>query len=165
MTPDQAATMLLEVDDSHFAWMLGRRDSPVGGLTLPPGGIDGPETLRIVRGMSRVLRATGSKASWMMVAEGEAVGLCSYKQPPKDGRVEIGYGVAASRRGRGHATRAVSAMLDYARTDPAVSRVIAETAVANIASQRTLERNGFTRYGAGRDPDDGPTILWHAESI
>ncbi len=54
-------------------------------------------------------------------------------------------------------------MLDYARSDPAVRAVTASTAVANIASQRALERNGFVPTGTGNDPDDGDLIFWRLE--
>ena len=96
-----------------------------------------------------------------MVADGELVGLCGYVRAPNtDGEVEIGYGVAASRRNLGHATRAVAAMLDVAAKDPKVKTVTAMTAVANIASHRTLERNGFIRVGTDFDPEDGELICW-----
>ncbi len=159
MTP----TALLPIDDGHFAWMLGRAVAPTPGLTLTAGGVDTPETLRIVRRMTRGLHAAGCRGSWMIVSGGEVVGLCSYKQPPKDGGVEIGYGVAAEHRGRGHAVRAVAAMLDYARADPAVGRVTAATAEANVASQRVLAHNGFVPTGTGDDPDDGNLIFWACE--
>lgn len=113
--------------------------------------------------MTRRLHAAGVTASWMIVCGDEVVGLCSYKQPPRDGVAEIGYGVAVSCRGRGHATRAVAAVLDHARGDPAVNVVIAATAVANSASQRALERNGFRQTGTGKDPDDGDMIFWRRD--
>ena len=154
-------TALVEVSDAHFLWLLGEAGAPTPGLTLPQG--DGTETLQIVRRMTKRLHRDGSRGSWMMVCGGEVVGLCSYKQAPRNGNVEIGYGVAPSCRGRGHATRAVAAVLDRARADPAVNVVTASTAVANIASQRTLERNGFVRTGRSHDPDDGELILWRRE--
>lgn len=154
---------LLAVTDAHFRWMLGKQDAPSPGLTLPPGGVDGAETLQIVRRMTQRLRRAGSRGSWMIVSGDEVVGLCGYKQAPKDGVVEIGYGVASSRRRLGHATSAVAAVLDYARGDPAVNAVTAATAVANIASQRALERNGFVQTGTDHDPDDGDMKLWRRD--
>ena len=75
--------------------------------------------------------------------------------------VEIGYGVAESRRKRGHATRAVAAMLDHARADPTCfGRRRCHDRVANLASQRALERNGFVRTGTSYDPDDGELVFW-----
>jgi RimJ/RimL family protein N-acetyltransferase len=155
-------TQLVAVEDLDFAWMLG--DGPSrSALALPPGGVDAPEILRLLRGMARRLRGGGSHGSWMIVSGGEVVGLCSYKQAPKDGVVEIGYGVAGSRRRLGHATAAVTAMLDYAATDPAVRKVIASTAADNTASQRALARNGFVQNGTVLDPDDGELLLWHKD--
>ena len=153
-------TTLLEITDDDFAWMLGERPAPAARLALPEDGIDAPEILRIVRGMTRRLHAAGCRGSWMMVCGNEVVGLCSYKQPPKDGVVEIGYGVAPAHRRRGHATRAVAAVLDYARGDRAVGCVTASTAVANVASQRALERNGFAQTGTGHDSEDGDLVFW-----
>ncbi|HXC56067.1 MAG TPA: GNAT family N-acetyltransferase [Rhizomicrobium sp.] len=154
-------TALVEIEDAHFAWLLGEGPAPSPMLRLPPGGMDTAETLGIVRRMTRRLYRSGSRGSWLVVSGGEAVGLASYKQKPDaHGVVEIGYGIAASRRGLGHATRAVAALLGHARADPAVGAVRAETAAANVASQRALERNGFAPYGTGDDPDDGPMILW-----
>jgi RimJ/RimL family protein N-acetyltransferase len=98
-----------------------------------------------------------------MVAEGEAVGLCSYKAPPDaEGDVEIGYGVAPERRRLGHATRAVSLIVEEAKRDERVRAVRAETALANLASQRVLEANGFVQTGRGMD-DEGQTIVWRLE--
>ncbi len=156
-----AFTKLQYISDAHFLWMLGEGGAPAPDLALAPGGVDTPEILRIVRRMTQRLHQDGSRGSWMMVGGSEVVGLCSYKQAPAaDGTVEIGYGVAPSRRNLGHATRAVAAMLDHARGDPAVRAVTAATAVGNVASQRALEHNGFVRAGASHDPDDGEMILW-----
>ncbi|MEI9886903.1 MAG: GNAT family N-acetyltransferase [Rhizomicrobium sp.] len=149
---------MLQIDDIHFAWMLGEAAAPAAGLRLPAGGVDTPEILGIVRGMTRRLHAGGSRGSWMMVSHGEVVGLCSFKQPPKDGAVEIGYASRPPIAGRGHASRAVAAMLDCIRADPALRRVTAATAITNIASQRVLARNGFGRTGS--DPDDGGLVFW-----
>jgi RimJ/RimL family protein N-acetyltransferase len=159
---DQAdRTVLIEIGDSHFAWLMGDAPAPSSDLVRPPGGVDTPEMLRVIRRMTRRLRAAGCRGSWLIVFGGEVVGLCGYKQAPApDGAVEIGYGVARSRRRRGHATAAVAQMLSYARNDPGVTHVTAATAVANIASQRALERNGFVRCGTSSDPDDGDLILW-----
>ena len=153
---------LVEVDDSDFAWLLHKEPQPRSGLRPPPGGVDEPVIVEHVRGIVARLRAAGCSAGWMIVAADEVVGLCSYKRPPSpQGEVEIGYGIAASRRNRGYATRAVAAMLAHARRDPAVRVVVAGTVPDNAASQRVLERNGFKRVGECPDPDDGSmVILW-----
>lgn len=154
--------MLIAAEDSDFAWMLGETAGRPG-LRLTPGGVDAPPVLSLVRGLAADLRQAYGPGAWMMVEDGEVVGLCSYIRPPADGEVEIGYGVAESRRGRGCATRAVAAMLEAARRDPALKAVVAGTALANFASQAALERNGFVRTGVAVDPDDGDVIRWRRD--
>lgn len=155
--------MLEEAEDKHFAWMLGGQASE-SRLRLPPGGIDGSSVLEIVRRMATRVRSAYGAGSWMIVVDGEVVGLCSYKRPPDaDGVVEIGYGVAASRRDCGHATRAIAELLEVASQDRAIRRVIAETTTTNIASQRVLERNAFVREGKRIHPEDSEVILWRRD--
>ncbi|MEI9888374.1 MAG: hypothetical protein WDN08_18105 [Rhizomicrobium sp.] len=36
---------MLQIDDIHFAWMLGEAAAPAAGLRLPAGGVDTPEIL------------------------------------------------------------------------------------------------------------------------
>jgi RimJ/RimL family protein N-acetyltransferase len=156
-------TRLVEAVDEHFAWMLGEIPAPRSDLQLPPDGVDSPGVVRLLRDMTSRMRQAGCRGSWLIVAGCEVVGLCSYKQPPSiDGKVEIGYGIAAGRRDRGYASRAVHAMLDHARLDGKISVVVAATAATNIVSQRVLERNGFSRTGVSYDPDDGELIWWQS---
>jgi len=75
-------------------------------------------------------------------SDGRAVGGIGFKGRPDGGCVEIGYGLAPSARGHGYAAEAVIALLSVA-ADQGLSRVIADTALDNIASQRTLVRSGF----------------------
>lgn len=156
-------TTLVEAVDAHFAWMLGEIATSFPHLRLPRDGVDSPGILRLLRDMNSRMKEAGCRGSWLIVAGNEVVGLCSYKQPPsEDGRVEIGYGIAAGRRNRGFASRAVGAMLDNARRDTTISVVVAATTVTNIVSQRVLERNGFDRTGVSYDPDDGELIWWQS---
>jgi RimJ/RimL family protein N-acetyltransferase len=157
--PPDAAALIVEVGDDDFAAML-RGERLERGYALPPGGVDDPIVLGHVRAIAARLHAAGCRGAWMVVAGAEVVGLCGYKHVPTgSGIVEIGYGIAATRRRRGHATRAVAAMLAAARKD-GVRVVLAETVVDNRASQRVLERNGFRRAGTRSDPEDGELILW-----
>ncbi|MGA8534115.1 MAG: GNAT family N-acetyltransferase [Candidatus Tumulicola sp.] len=153
-------TSLVELRDADFEWILERQPNPGRQLTLPPEGIDDPATLIQIRKMVRRLEEANCAGRWMIVSRGEVVGLCSYKVPPKDGRAEIGYGVAEKRRRLGHATRAVAAVIRVAETDPQVRILTAETSINNAASLRVLEKNGFCRVGTRFDPEDGELILW-----
>jgi RimJ/RimL family protein N-acetyltransferase len=151
--------VLIEATDADFRWMRGEHCCQ-NGLRLPEGGVDDPVVLRIVRAITMRLHDAGSRASWLVVCNGEVVGLCSYRRPPVDRCVEIGYGIAPSRRGNGYAISAVAAMVQAAVLDPSVDTLTAETAVQNLASQRVLERNGFARASTRIDLEDGEVIGW-----
>jgi ribosomal-protein-alanine N-acetyltransferase len=59
----------------------------------------------------------------------------------------VGYWVGAASNGRGVATAAVSHMIGVAFHQLRLHRLQAETLLYNVASQKVLERNGFTRFG------------------
>ena len=59
----------------------------------------------------------------------------------------LGYWVDAARHGRGLATQAVAAVVEFAFSDAGLHRLEAGTLPDNVASQRVLEKNGFERYG------------------
>ena len=159
VAPDAPALVLIEATDADFRWMLGEHYCQ-NGLRLPEGGVDDPVVLGIVRAIAMRLHDAGSRASWLVVYDGEVVGLCSYRRLPADRCVEIGYGIAPSKRGNGYATRAVAAMVKAAALDPSVDTLTAETAVQNSASQVVLERNGFARTGTRVDLEDGEVTGW-----
>jgi len=132
------------------------------GLRAPPGGVDEPDVLAHVRTIFARLQAEGfCGGHWMIVAEGEIVGLCGIKHSPSSsGEVEIGYGIAASRRRRGHATRGIALLVERAREIPAIRCIIAETDISNVASQAVLRNNGLERSGTRFDPTDGEVVTW-----
>ncbi|MEU3403144.1 GNAT family N-acetyltransferase [Streptomyces sp. NPDC006670] len=77
---------------------------------------------------------------------GLVVGSIGLFWPPSDGVIEIGYGVVASRRGRGYATEATQALAEFALTAPEVHTVSANVELSNPASVRVLEKAGFHRW-------------------
>jgi ribosomal-protein-alanine N-acetyltransferase len=88
----------------------------------------------------------------------ELVGWGGYKGPPAaDGTVEIGYEIAAARRGRGLATDAARSMVAEAFADPAVRRVVAHTLPEPNASNHILEKLGFRFDG---DALERGTPVW-----
>ncbi|KOG31416.1 GNAT family N-acetyltransferase [Streptomyces resistomycificus] len=82
---------------------------------------------------------------------GLAVGSIGLFWPPADGRLELGYGVVATRRGRGYAAEATRALTAFALAAPGVHTVCADIEPSNPASARVLEKAGFRRVGS----DDG----------
>lgn len=153
--------MIIELTERDFNALLD--GIAPGNLRLvPDSALAPPEVLDMLRTLAAGIGAEFSPSAWMMVEEGEIVGLCSITRVPQDGEIHIGYGVAPTREGRGYTTRAIGHLLEWGRGDPRVLRISAETGVENIASQRVLERNGFVRVGARIDAEDGPLICWQA---
>jgi urease accessory protein UreH/RimJ/RimL family protein N-acetyltransferase len=156
-----AATRIVEATDADFAAMLDAQTHVRAELTAAPGGVETPDVLAHVRAMAANLQRAGHPGRhWLIVSGEEVVGLCGFKAPPADGHVEIGYGIAASRRRRGHAGAAVRAIIEAVRGDTEVRTLVALTATENIASQHVLMRNGFANVGTQFDPDDGSVIVW-----
>ena len=110
-------------------------------------------------GWSQRLNDAQGWGSWLAVSEGEVIASLAVKEPVTAGAVEIGYGVAAERRGRGIATMAVGLLLPVL-AGHGVTLVRAETAVRNPASGRVLLKTGFQRWGGRVDPEDGALDLW-----
>lgn len=75
--------------------------------------------------------------------DGRAIGGVGFKGQPDGGCGEIGYGLAPSARGHGYTAEAVIAVLTMA-AEHGLSKVIADTTLDNIASQKTLTRSGFS---------------------
>ena len=64
--------------------------------------------------------------------------------------LEIGYDLLPSERGKGYCTEAAQLMVDYPFLSMDVSRVQATISIKNKASERVLEKAGFTREGTIR---------------
>ncbi len=154
------STRLVAATPAHFDWMRRRAaGNHHGDLRLPPDGLDSPEVLAwIERTSIEVGAAIGLPTAWLIVCGNEVVGLISFKDSPRPGVAEIGYGVAAERRGRGHATAAVALLITHANERGL--ELVAETNTANEPSRIVLERNGFERCGERVDPEEGLLVLW-----
>jgi RimJ/RimL family protein N-acetyltransferase/ribosomal protein S18 acetylase RimI-like enzyme len=79
------------------------------------------------------------------------VGACGL--PDEDGKIVIGYSLLDQFQGKGFATEALRGFLDWAKQDPRLRKVIADTFPHLAASIRVLEKNGFVRRGTGADED------------
>ncbi|MBC9034437.1 GNAT family N-acetyltransferase [Sphingomonas sp. JC676] len=152
---------LIPADQAVFDWLLKGAPAPAGMPLVCEGGLAPDAVMPIVADMAACVRPHYSGASaWLAVADGEAVGLISYKAAPDEaGAIDIGYGIAPAREGRGLAIAAVAALAELARAN-GVAGLTAETSIDNRASQRVLERNGFERSGERYDDEDGALICW-----
>ena len=87
---------------------------------------------------------------------GEEIGSCSFKGPPANGVVEISYSTNPEHQGRGYATEAARALVDYAASRREVQLIRAHTLPTGEASKRVLMHCGFRYVGDVVDPEDGP---------
>jgi len=129
------------------------------GHAVAPGWATFAGALRVER---NTVAASRNGAAWgprLFVAGDppELVGWGGFKGAPRGGVVEVGYEIAASRRGRGLATAATRAMLAEAFADGRVRTVIAHTLPEPNASTRVLEKAGF-RFE--REARQGENVVW-----
>jgi RimJ/RimL family protein N-acetyltransferase len=108
-------------------------------------------------------RAMGFQKPWISylgVVDDTAVGICSFKSQPFDGRVEIGYFTFPQHEGRGVATAMAAELVAIAAIrDPDVL-VTAQTLCERSASHRVLEKLGFHTVGTVEHPQDGAVLEW-----
>jgi RimJ/RimL family protein N-acetyltransferase len=89
------------------------------------------------------------------------VGSAGFKgRADVEGVVEVAYGIVPSFQGRGYATEATHALMNFAREDSAVRRFRAHTMPNPNASTRVLTKCGFEFLGDVVDPEDGPVWRW-----
>jgi RimJ/RimL family protein N-acetyltransferase len=93
--------------------------------------------------------------------DGAMVGQCGFKGPPDAaGVVEIAYGMNADQQGKGYATEAAAALVDFVFASGQVKVVCAHTLPETNASGRVLTKCGFTKVGEVIDPEDGLVWRW-----
>ena len=129
-TPGEAAAVLDGARPAHWA-----DDFPAEGDHVIAGLLaDNPDWLGEYGHRQVIERDSGL-----------VVGSIGLFWPPADGVLEIGYGIAASRRGRGYAPESTRAVTEHAFTAPGVHTVVAGVELANPPSIRVLEKAGYHR--------------------
>lgn len=83
--------------------------------------------------------------------------------PDQGGVVEIAYGVDPEYQGRGYATEAARALVNFAFRSGQVCLVRAHTRAENNASMRVLAKCGFEPIGEVVDPEDGLVWRWELQ--
>ena len=135
---------------------------PVGTLSmvqedaLPPPFVAKRSLLQIAEGKSEYWCGT-----FLIIRNADpcVVGGCGFKNEPKAGRVEIGYGVSPRFRRQGAATEAVIALLRLAFAGGA-TEVLAEVSPENLASTQVVRRLGFIDSGTRVDEENETVVLW-----
>jgi [ribosomal protein S5]-alanine N-acetyltransferase len=78
------------------------------------------------------------------------IGSASLRCYPRARRAELGYWLAAASWGRGYATEAATALVDYGFRELALARVYAEVLEGNTASCHVLDKLGMKFEGVRR---------------
>lgn len=98
--------------------------------------------------------------SYFAVRDGQVVGSCGFKEPPRDGRVEIAYWTFERFERQGVASESCRLLVELSlKTDPDLV-ITARTLPEDNASTRILKRNGFEFAGEVVDPEDGVVWEW-----
>lgn len=98
-----------------------------------------------IDGLRMEIAGASTPACWLVVLAGTVIGELGWKGGPgPDGATEIGYSLAPDYRGHGYGSELVAGFVHWATGRSDVRRVLAETLADNIASQRVLEKAGFT---------------------
>lgn len=94
------------------------------------------------------------------------IGSAGFKGPPdSSGMVEIAYGVVPSCEGRGYATEAAGALVEFASACADVQLIRAHTLPVANASTHVLRKNGFQHTDSVVDPEDGPVWRWERDPV
>jgi [ribosomal protein S5]-alanine N-acetyltransferase len=98
--------------------------------------------------------------SYYAQVEDELVGAAGFKGKPRDGKVEIAYGIFSQYQQQGIGTEICHQLVLLSlQTDPAV-RITARTLQENDASGKILKKNGFELLGTVWDEEDGNVLEW-----
>lgn len=88
-------------------------------------------------------------------------GLCGFKSPPQNRRVEIAYGTTPGNEGRGIATQMARQLVRMARKAEEGITVTAQTLPEEGPSTAILRKLGFVLTGTIHHPEDGDVWEWH----
>ncbi|MEZ6119002.1 MAG: GNAT family N-acetyltransferase [Pirellulaceae bacterium] len=91
------------------------------------------------------------------------VGVCGFKGPPTDERVEIAYGTAPGHEGQGVATKLASELVKIAQSTNPELTVFAQTLPEMNASTSILKKLGFRMTCSVDHPEDGLVWEWELE--
>jgi RimJ/RimL family protein N-acetyltransferase len=78
--------------------------------------------------------------------DGKVIGLLGLIRQDR-GQAEMGWALGVAHRGRGYATEAARALMDYGFNSLGLHRIHADTSTDNVASWRVMERLGMRREG------------------
>ncbi len=103
------------------------------------------------KGLTEVLKFfAGSDDFWALEekSEGKIIGFISLNYVDEYSR-NLGYCLHTSWHGKGYASEAAGRMIEYAKDELGLKKLVTGTAEENLPSVKLLNRLGFTRVGEG----------------
>jgi [ribosomal protein S5]-alanine N-acetyltransferase len=123
-----------------------------------------PQAAEVVDAMTQLYRAVGYEPPWigyLAVEDGICVGMCGFKSPPQNNRVEIAYFTFPEYESRGVATRMAAELIRIALDKMTAVTVAAQTLPEENASTSVLKKLRFRMVDTVEHPEDGLVWEWH----
>ncbi len=122
----------------------------------------------VVGATTQLYGSVGYGPPWIgyLAFEGETcVGVCGFKSPPQDNRVEIAYFTFPEHESRGVATQMASELIRLARERLPAVTIAAQTLPEENASTSILKKLRFRLTGTLEHPEDGQVWEWQLSSV
>lgn len=117
----------------------------------------------VIPAMTALYSAVGYEPPWLGYLAWEdniCVGMCGFKSPPQDDRVEIAYFTSPEHESRGVATEMASELVRIAFEKAPNLTVAAQTLPEENASTSILKKLQFRFVDAVEHPEDGLVWEW-----
>ena len=131
-------------DAPHIQRLAGAREVALNTLHIPHPYPDGAAEQWIAK------HASGDELTFAIEHDDVLVGAIGLIPDRAHQRAELGYWIGMPYWGRGFATEAVQAIVDYGSRAQALRRVHAQVFTRNPASARVLRKAGFEHEGTLR---------------
>jgi ribosomal-protein-alanine N-acetyltransferase len=135
------------------------------GLTIPQDWLDAKwlMEMRLIK-----MRENPALEPWLLRAIGlretkTMIGFIGFHTLPgadylnsyAPGSVEFGYTIFPDYRGKGYASEAAGALMDWATREHGVTRFVVSISPTNEPSLRVAQKFGFRKVGSFNDPEEG----------
>lgn len=150
-----ARLVMQPIDQGTAAAIIAGEIGALDQLGVLQAGTNWPQA-DTVSGLRLEAALGGHPACWLILAGRTIIGELGWKGGPgADGATEIGYSLAPSYRAQGYGSEAVAGFVGWARAQPGVRALVADTTADNLPSRRVLEKAGFAISRT-----DGEHLYW-----
>lgn len=153
----------VQIDDAKYLYELNL-DPEVVRFTGDTAFSSVLESQKLIQDkMIPLFNKTGT-SRFMVFENQNFLGWCGLKYHPESDDVDLGYRFARKHWGKGYATEASRACLEYGFEQLKLNRIIAKAMPENIASIKVMLKLGMKHRGFFHDPTDPhPFVLYDLE--